>query len=59
MKKSILIFLLLFSGVPLYAQLQGVLLDQIDQKPIKGAYVLGMDTVQTNDQGVFFLSPGS
>ena len=55
MKKSILTFLLLFMGLQLYAQRQGLLLDQIDQQPIKGAYILGRDTVQTNDQGIFFI----
>ena len=58
MKKSILTFLLLFMGLQLYAQRQGLLLDQIDQQPIKGAYILGRDTVQTNDQGIFFYHPG-
>jgi len=58
MKKSILTFLLLFMGLQLYAQRQGLLLDQIDQQPIKGAYILSRDTVQTNDQGIFFYHPG-
>ena len=58
MKKSILTFLLLFMGLQLYAQRQGLLLDQSDREPIKGAYILGRDTVQTNDQGVFYYHPG-
>ena len=59
MKKSILIILLLFTSVQLYAQPQGLLLDQINQTPIKGAYIFGIDTVQTNDQGLFFYHPNS
>ena len=45
-------------AMQLYAQRQGLLLDQIDRQPIKGAYIFSRDTVQTNDQGIFFLSSG-
>ena len=58
MKKSILTFLFLFMGLQLYAQRQGLLLDQSDREPIKRAYIFSRDTVQTNDQGVFYYHPG-
>ena len=55
---SILVFALLSLKIQLYAPHKGLILDQIHLQPIIGAFILGKDTVRTNDQVIFYYHPG-